>query len=119
MPCYNAMYDENNDKKEKKKKARKYSVIGARLDGYRGQSISCRTIISSYRPSLVRTNTSGAVRVRWCLAQGHLNTWLGEARGSNQQPSRLADNLLVPATAVPSVLPLPWIHSAMTYLYTD
>jgi len=37
----------------------------------------------------VTTNTSGAGRVRWRLAQGHLDTLLGGggARGSNQQPS--------------------------------
>jgi len=39
------------------------------------------------------TNMLGAVRVRWRLAQGHLDTWLGAgARGSNQQPSGLPDN---------------------------
>jgi len=27
------------------------------------------------------------VRSRWCLAQGHLDTWQGRAWGSNQQPS--------------------------------
>jgi len=39
-------------------------------------------------PMVVPTNTSGAVRVRVrSLAQGHLDTSLGGARGSNQQPS--------------------------------
>jgi len=38
------------------------------------------------QPCKVTTNTSGPVRVGWCLAQGHLDTWLGGARGSNQQP---------------------------------
>jgi len=34
---------------------------------------------------------SGAVRVRWRLAQGHLDTWLRRERGaSNQQPSALS-----------------------------
>jgi len=40
------------------------------------------------QPCNVTTNTSGAGRVMWCLAQGrHLDTYLGGALGSNQQPS--------------------------------
>jgi len=41
------------------------------------------------QPCKVTTNTSGAGRVRWRLAQGHLDTWLGGggARGPNQEPS--------------------------------
>jgi len=42
------------------------------------------------------TNTSGAVRVRWCLAQGHLDTWLGGARGLKPATFLLADPFLPP-----------------------
>jgi len=37
---------------------------------------SCLTFTRQWRcqPCKVTTNTSGAVRVRWCLAQGHLGT---------------------------------------------
>jgi len=52
------------------------------------------------QPCKATTNTSGAGRVR-CLAQGHLDTLLGGARGSNQQPSGWQTTTLPPELLPP------------------
>jgi len=50
------------------------------------------------QPCKVTTSMSAAVRVK-CLAQGHLDTWLGRARGSNQ----LLPDPLLPPELLPSL----------------
>jgi len=66
------------------------------------------------QPCKATTNTSGAVRVSWCLAQGHLNTELGGgARRSNQQPSGCQTTCSYLLSHRP---PQKWLHKRIKIL---
>ena len=58
--------------------------------------------IHRHQPCKVTTNTSGAVRVRWCLAQGHLHTQRSGTPPHELGTFQLPDLLLCPELRCPA-----------------